>query len=68
MVEALLLALVPWIIVAVLHSRETTYQKRGRPGPVRDQLTPEEVEAHHDKMRRKHSDEMRALRANGTNR
>ena len=37
-------------------------RKRKGPGPVRNGLTPEEVELHHDELRRKRSAEMKKRR------
>jgi hypothetical protein len=66
----LAVALAPWAIIAavaaVRHSRRV---KRGKPTfAMRDQVTPEEREAHFDMLRRKRSDEIKAFKAAGMSR
>lgn len=67
--EALLVAVAPWAVIAILKAEEHSVRvKRGYPGKVRDQLLPEEVEAHHDALKRRRSDEINALKATGVRR
>jgi hypothetical protein len=59
-----ILALVPvvalfaWVLAEATRPRK----KRGRPWPERDSMTQEEREAYFDTLRRKRSDEIKAMR------
>lgn len=67
--EGLALALLLWGIMALRDATRLSRRvKRSRPGPVRDQLTPEEVETHFDALRRKRSAELKAMRLAGLSR
>lgn len=69
MIEPFIAALAPWAVILIVRTRKHSDRiKRGKPGAVRDQLLPEEVEAHWDERRRKRSDEIKALRVNGLHR
>jgi hypothetical protein len=53
-----IVALFAWVLAEATRPRK----KRGSPRPERDTMLPEEREAYWDEQRRKHSDEMKALR------